>query len=131
MSAKQKLLRQLTPLELQIMNVLWDSGPSTVLAVQEHLSARSQLAYTTVQTMLNVLHRKGHVKRAMIGKAFAYEPLLSRDHASISAVRDMLDRLFGGSIEALLMSLVKSREVNPENFAKLKVLIEKHEQEEK
>jgi BlaI family transcriptional regulator, penicillinase repressor len=125
MGAKQKRLRQLTPLELQIMKVLWDSGPSTVQAVQDHLSGRPKLAYTTVQTMLNVLHRKGHVKRTLRGKAFEYEPLLSKDSASSNAIRDMVDRLFGGSVEALLMSLVKSRELNPKNLAKLTALIEK------
>lgn len=127
MGAKQKGLRQLTPLELHIMRVLWDCGPSTVQSVQDRLSVRPKLAYTTVQTMLNVLHRKGHVKRALSGKAYAYEPLLSRDSASTSAIRDMVDRMFGGSVEALLMSLVKSKELDPKNLAKLRVLIEKSE----
>src|ERR1051326_7830091 len=52
----------LTPLELEIMNVLWEMGPANVQTVQSRLSGRP-LAYTTVQTMLNVLHRKARVKR--------------------------------------------------------------------
>jgi len=128
MTTKQKRLRQLTPLELQIMKVLWDSGPSNVQAVQSKLSPK--LAYTTVQTMLNVLHRKGHVKRSLHGKAYEYEPLLTRDNASTNAIRDMVERLFGGSVEALLMSLVKNKELRPKNLAKLTALIEKHEREE-
>jgi BlaI family penicillinase repressor len=128
MTTKQKRLRQLTPLELQIMKVLWDSGPSNVQGVQSKLSPK--LAYTTVQTMLNVLHRKGHAKRTLHGKAYQYEPLLTRDSASSSAIRDMVERLFGGSVEALLMSLVKNRELRPKNLAKLTALIEKHEREE-
>jgi len=130
MSAKRKGPRQLTPLELQIMKVLWDSGPSNVQAVQDKLAGHTKLAYTTVQTMLNVLHRKGHVKRALHGKAYEYEPLLSRDIASSNAIRDMVDRLFGGSVEALLMSLVKSKELRPRNLTKLAALIEKHERED-
>jgi predicted transcriptional regulator len=130
MSAKHKRLRQLTPLELQIMRVLWDSGPSNVQTVLDKLSGRTKLAYTTVQTMLNVLHRKGHVKRTLQGKAYEYEPLLSRDIASSNAIRDMVDRLFGGSVEALLMSLVKSKELTSTNLAKLTALIEKYEREE-
>jgi len=119
----------LTPLELEIMNVLWETGAANVQAVQGQLKGRS-LAYTTVQTMLNVLHRKGHVKRTLHGKAYEYEPLLSRDTASSNAIRDMVDRLFGGSVEALLMSLVKSKELRPRNLAKLTALIEKHERED-
>ena len=119
----------LTPLELEIMNVLWETGPANVQTVQGQIKGRN-LAYTTVQTMLNVLHRKGHVKRALHGKAYEYEPLLSRDIASSNAIRDMVDRLFGGSVEALLMSLVKSKELRPRNLTKLAALIEKHERED-
>src|SRR5256885_1092682 len=62
MAPLRKPPQQLTRLELQIMKVLWDIGPAPVQAVQERLSGE-KLAYTTVQTMLNVLHRKGRVKR--------------------------------------------------------------------
>jgi BlaI family transcriptional regulator, penicillinase repressor len=130
MATKQKIGRQLTPLELQIMKVLWDSGPSTVLTVQDRLSVRPKLAYTTVQTMLNVLHRKGHVKRKLHGKAFEYEALLSKESASSNAIRDMVDRVFGGSVEDLLMSLVKSKELNPKKLAKLKAVIDNEVPEE-
>ena len=88
----------LTPLELQIMNVLWETGPANVQNVQAHLQGRS-LAYTTVQTMLNVLHRKGRVKRRLKDRAYFYQPVLSRQKAVTQAVGDMLDRFFGGSAD--------------------------------
>ena len=113
------------------MNVLWDSGPSTVQVVQSRLSGRPNLAYTTVQTMLNVLHRKGHAKRTLRGKAYEYEPPSSRASASSNAIRDIVDRLFGGSVDALLMSLVKSKELSPKYLERLAALVEKHEREEK
>jgi BlaI family transcriptional regulator, penicillinase repressor len=122
--AKQKQPRQLTPLELQIMKVLWKFGPAQVLRVQGELPVRPKLAYTTVQTMLNVLHRKGHVKRKLQGKAFEYEALLTKENASNNAIRYMIDRVFSGSVEALLMSLVKSKELNPQKLAKLAAMIE-------
>jgi predicted transcriptional regulator len=123
---KGKTQPQLTRLELQIMKVLWKAGPSTVQAVQEKLD--EPLAYTTVQTMLNILQRKGKVKRKLLGKAFEYRPVLSRDRALGDAVGDMLDRVFGGSVEALLMSLVKNRRLDAEKLAKLQQLIDQHEQ---
>lgn len=124
MSRRQSARRQLTPLELQIMNVLWDFGPSNVQAVQEALPGPTKLAYTTVQTMLNVLHRKGRVRRTLHGRSYVYEPLLSRDRAASQAIRDMVDRLFGGSVEGLLMSLVKSKQLDPEKLEQLHKRIE-------
>ncbi len=123
--------RQLTPLELRIMIVLWTLGPSNVQTVQDNLSNSPRLAYTTVQTMLNVLHRKGRVKRALRGRAYEYEPLLSRDRAVRHAVRDIIDRLFGGSVDALLMSLVDTKQLDRQRLTRLKDLIEKHEREAK
>ena len=123
--------KQLTRLELQIMKVLWDSGPSNVQAVQDNLPASPKLAYTTVQTMLNVLYRKGWVKRTLRGRAYEYGPLLSRERAASGAIRDIIDRLFGGSVEGLLMSLVKSKQLNVKKLEELRTLVERQEQNEK
>jgi BlaI family transcriptional regulator, penicillinase repressor len=121
---------QLTRLELQIMQVLWNKGPGTVQAVQQSLPG-DPLAYTTVQTMLNILQRKGKVKRKLLGKAYEYRPVLSRDKALREATSDMLDRMFGGSVEALLMSLVKSSQLDADKLGKVQKLIESQEQADK
>jgi BlaI family penicillinase repressor len=117
---------QLTPLELQIMKVLWEIGPSPVQAVQEKLPGE-RLAYTTVQTMLNILQRKGKVARKLQGKAYQYRAILSRERAVGDAVGDVLDRMFGGSVEALLMSLVKSKQLDARKLDRVQELIEKYE----
>jgi BlaI family penicillinase repressor len=127
MAGKGKSQQQLTPLELQIMNVLWDYGPSNVQAVQEHLAGSPKLAYTTVQTMLNVLHRKGRVRRRLRGRAYDYTPVLTREKAAHSAIGDMIDRLFGGSVDGLLMSLVKSQQLNPTKLQELSDLVDEQE----
>ena len=103
-----------TPLELEIMQVLWETGASTVADVQSRLPA--DLAYTTVQTMLNVLLRKKKVRRAQVGRAFAYEPAVSREGAINSAFNDLVGRMFGGSSEALLMALVDARQITAEQL---------------
>lgn len=116
----------LTPLELEIMNVLWTAGPATVQAVQERLRGRS-LAYTTVQTMLNVLTRKAKVKRRLHDRAYVYQPVLSRQKAVGQALGDLVDRFFGGSADTLVMSLVEARRLTPEKLAEIqKLLEEKH-----
>ena len=117
MNLQRKSQKQLTPLELRIMQVLWPGGAMTVQAVQQGMD--KELAYTTVQTMLNVLERKGHVERKREGRAFVYSPLQSRETASKSAVRDLLDRTFDGSVENLLMNLVNTRQLDAAQLAKL------------
>lgn len=124
---KRKNSSQLTPLELQIMKVLWETGPANVQTVQRRIPGSPKLAYTTVQTMLNVLHRKGRVNRVLRGRAYEYHPVLTQERAETHAVRDMIDRLFGGSVEGLLMSLVKARQLDPRKLRKLTSLVDEHE----
>ena len=117
----------LTPLELQIMQVLWDGGPGNVAAVQARLG--SDLAYTTVQTMLNVLLRKKKVRRTPVGRAFAYQAAISREGAMGSAVRDLVSRMFGGSGEALLMALIDTNQITPEQIARASRLVNGDDEE--
>jgi BlaI family transcriptional regulator, penicillinase repressor len=119
----------LTPLELEIMNVLWETGPANVQTVQSALRSR-ELAYTTVQTMLNVLHRKGKVKRQLKDRAYIYRPVLSRQKAVTQAVGDMLERFFGGSADSLVLSLVESRRLTPEKLARIQQLVERTEEKD-
>ena len=126
-AAKSKASQNLTPLELEIMQVLWDAGPSTVSDVQPKLKA--ELAYTTVQTMLNVLLRKGKVKRAQEGRAFRYKAAVNRKRATGSAVEDLVRRMFGGSPEALLMTMVESRQIGPKELERLSEMVAAAERE--
>src|SRR5437762_14205705 len=104
---------RLTPLELEIMKVLWTAGPGGVQPVRDALAPRRQLAYTTVQTMLNVLLRKGRVLRTLKDRAYVYHAVLTRRRALRPAVGDMVDRLFGGSAVCLVVSLVVSDPPTP------------------
>ncbi len=113
----KKTKGNLTKLELQIMQVVWKVGASTVNAVQDGLD--QELAYTTVQTMLNILERKGKLKRKLRGRAYEYSAVVTEEHASGHAVRDLIDRVFGGSSEELVMSLLKSRQIDAKTVARL------------
>jgi predicted transcriptional regulator len=114
----------LTKLELQIMQVIWRLGPSNVSAVQSGLEQR--LAYTTVQTMLNILHRKGKLRRKLHGRSFEYSAAVTQANATGHAVRDLVNRMFGGSSEDLVISLIKTRQIDP---AKILELTQKLESE--
>jgi predicted transcriptional regulator len=114
---------RLTPLELEIMQVLWETGPATVQTVQREL--KRDLAYTTVQTMLSVLLRKKKVTRKDTDKAHLYRPAVSRSQVTGHAVGELIDRLFGGSAEGLVMSLIEARHLTPAKLARLNKLVGK------
>lgn len=117
MMTQRKTDQPLTPLELEIMQVLWESGACTVSEVQPKL--KGQLAYTTVQTMLNVLLRKKKVARVQEGRAFRYRPVMSRERATGNALNDLVKRVFGGSSEALLMAMVDTRQISAKELTRV------------
>jgi len=117
---------RLTPLELEIMHVLWETGAANVQTVQQGL--KRELAYTTVQTMLNILLRKGKVKRNLKDRAYFYKPAVSHKQIVSQTVGDLVERLFGGSAESLVMSLVETKHLTPEKLARLNKLVEKSQE---
>ncbi len=131
MAGRKKGSNSLTPLELKIMQALWRDGPSNVQQVQQRLLETDDLAYNTVQTMLNVLHRKGRVRRKLAGRAYVYRTVASRETVLGQAVHDFVGRMFGGSSEELVMSLIKSRQVDLDKIADLSRRLEMQESEER
>src|SRR5262247_2908006 len=123
----RRKIERLTPLELEIMHVLWETGPANVQTVQQKL--KRELAYTTVQTMLNILHRKGKVKRALKDRAYFYRPAVSRSQVVKQAVNDLVEHLFGGSVENLVMSLVETKHLTAEKMDRLNMLLKEAEEE--
>ena len=128
MGIRRKASEQLPPMELAIMNVLWEKGPSTVQEVQVHLEGNP--AYTTVQTILNVMVKKGRTKRTLRGNAYKYRAALSRELAMGSAIQDLVKRMFGGSVETLLMNLVKTEQVDDASLRRLRRAIAEREEKE-
>ena len=118
----------LTRLELQIMQAIWKLGVSSVSDVQKALPQK--LAYTTVQTMLNILERKGKLKRKLRGRAYVYSATFTEARATRHAVRDLVDRMFGGSADQLVMSLIQSRQIDPERLAELTRRLQEQSAEE-
>jgi predicted transcriptional regulator len=113
----------LTPLELDIMKVLWKEGAAPVQTVMERLLPRRRLAYNSVQTMLNVLLRKGKVVRRRHDRAYDYAPALTRAKAIREAVGDLVHRMFEGSPEDLVMSLIETRQLTPAMIERLAALV--------
>jgi BlaI family transcriptional regulator, penicillinase repressor len=125
-----KATKVLTPLERRIMRVLWGEGPGNVQKVLQGLTGEPQLAYTTVQTTLNVLHRKGKVKRKLVGRAFEYSAVVSQQAADSHAIKDILQKVFRGSVDDLLLALVRDKHIDARKLAELQAKLAIREGEE-
>jgi predicted transcriptional regulator len=90
------------PLELECLKALWTLGEGNVKDVRRAMAANRSLAYTTVMTVLDRLARKGGVARRKVGRSFVYAPVLRRENLRRLAIRDLVDRFFDGSEDALV-----------------------------
>ncbi len=114
---------RLGDLQLRIMRVLWDSGPASVAQVRRKLEG-DDLAYTTVATMLRKMEARGLVRHRQHQRRFIYEPAVSAEDVTRSMAHDMVDRLFEGSLADAVSHLLETREVSPEELARLEKLIQ-------
>jgi BlaI family penicillinase repressor len=117
-----------TDRELDVMAVLWELGSATVTEVREQLD--DALAYTTVLTMLRILEEKGHVRHEDDGRAHRFFPLVERQAAGQSALKRVVQKLFGGSPELLLTQLVSDRDVTADDVRRMRALLARHLKQE-
>ena len=117
----------LTGQELEIMKVIWPRGQATVREVYDELRDRRAVAYTTVQTMMNILETKGHLKREPGEKAHVYAPVRPRQIVVRSMVREFVDRVFDGSARPLLVHLLKEKGLTERERRELQKLLDKEE----
>ena len=123
--AKKPTIR-LGDLQLRIMQVLWNlDAPATVAQVQEMVEG-PKLAYTTVATMLRKMEARGFVTHQEQGRRFLYEPKITPGDVSGGVSRDLVDRLFDGSLADAVSHLLQTRDVNPQELDELERLIQQH-----
>jgi predicted transcriptional regulator len=97
--------RTLSPLEHQVMTVIWQLGPSTAEAIGGAL--RRRLKNATVRTLLRRMEAKGYLRHRVEGRTFVYEGRIAPGQAASGAVRRIIDRFCGGSAATLLLGLVE------------------------
>ncbi len=117
-----------TELELQILKILWEQSPLTVREVRDVLDKGGRaLAHTTVITMLSTMVDKGQLEKLnpLQGKAFRFVPLINRDDVSKGMLGDFVERVFDGSAEAVMLSLFDVADLDTEELANLRKLLNK------
>jgi len=111
----------LTDREADVMQVLWDRGPSIVAEVRASLE--DKLAYTTVLTILRTLENKGYVGHEEEGRGHRYFAAVKQNVAQRSALRHLTGKLFKGSAELLFTHLVASEKLRPEQIKRMRKLL--------
>ena len=122
-----------TELELEILKVLWDETPLPVREVRARLdqSAGRLLAHSTVVTMLNIMHRKGFVRRRKEGRAFFFSPKDQRKNVVGRMMGDLVSKAFDGSATALVLNLIETNDLDAEELGELRKLINRKAKEKK
>jgi predicted transcriptional regulator len=118
--------QQLTDLQLSIMRVLWRRD-STVQEITTELEPERGLAPTTVATVLRRLEKRGLVRHRTVGRQFVFSARVAEDDVRRSMVAELTDGLFDGDPAALVSHLLAEREIAPGDLARVKDLIEAHE----
>ena len=117
----------LTEAELRLMQILWVKGRATVADVAAALPKQLDLAYNTVLTTMRILETKGYLRheKAKDARAFVYVPVVAKEQATRSAVRQLLRRFFGDSPEALVLNLLDDETIGESELKSIRKLLEK------
>jgi len=113
-----------TPAELEVLQILWQKGPSTVREVYEEMSRERDIAYTTALKMLQIMMEKGLVHRRPEGKGHVYSAQFTEEATQRSMVDEFLDRAFAGAAQKLVLQAITSRKTSPEELAEIRRLLE-------
>ncbi|MHC4180136.1 MAG: BlaI/MecI/CopY family transcriptional regulator [Planctomycetota bacterium] len=113
-----------TDVELQILDVLWERGPSTVRQVHEALASQRDTGYSTTLKMIQVMREKGLVVRDESVRPQLYRAAESKTQTQLQMLDDLAQKAFGGSAKKLVMRVLSAQRVSAEELAEMQRLIE-------
>ena len=125
---RRRTERKLGDLELQILNVLWERGPSTVREVLGSLDVTPLPSYMTVLIMMRLMHEKGYLDRNERGRAHVYRARLQERSVKRGLLRDLVRDAFRGSPEALVVRLLEDHNLGEEELARIRAVLAEYEQ---
>lgn len=115
--------------ELEILQVLWKLGPSTVRQVHEKIGR--SMAYTTALKLLQIMTEKGLVERKEDGRAHIYKPVITEHRGTRSFLHDLVNRVFGGSSSKLVMQALDAGGTTKEEIQEIRDLLDRLEKKSK
>jgi len=120
-----------TNAELEILTVLWSSGPATVREVYNVISRRRPAQYCTVLKFMQIMAEKGLVRRNEKPRAHVYEAARPREWTQQQMAGDLMERAFSGSAKALLVGALSARKATKAELAELQRLLDEYRKGEK
>ena len=123
--------QMVTDRELEIMKILWVREQASVREVQEDLNrAAGPVAYSTVQTLLNIMEeKKGLVRHIVEGRTFVYIPKKSSERTIRELTKRFVDRVFDGALDRVMVALLGSKSPTPEELDRLRAMIDEAQQQ--
>lgn len=118
-------------LEMQVLSVLWESGPATVREILERLPDGKQRAYTTVLTVMQGMSRKGLVTHTQEGSTYIYAPAVDRSQVVQPLMQTLLQNVFGGNPLQVVQTLLDSTDVSADDLKEIRKLINNAAREKK
>src|SRR4051812_41686001 len=116
--------RELTERELEVMHIFWKRGESTVAEARDALAASGlDRAYTTVATLVRILSDKGYLEQTCDERPFRYRPARSYEEVSRKMLGEVLERVFRGSREQLLVRLMEEKGLTAKERALLEDIL--------
>ena len=122
-----KRLSELSTAQLEIMNVIWHRGETTISEVWHELQKRRKVARATVQTVIGRLEEKGWLKHRDVGQAFMYSAVIDQAEIQQSLVTNLCNRVFDGSASGLVWTLLDGRGIAKKDLELIRELISKAE----
>lgn len=116
-----------TDAELEILNVLWQRGPSTVREVYDEISKGRETGYTTVLKMMQIMAEKGLVRRDETERAHVYQPARAREQTQRQMLRSLLERAFEGSASNLVMQALSAKRTSAHELARIREMLDELE----
>jgi predicted transcriptional regulator len=123
--------RHPTELELQILKILWRDGPAPVREVRDALVPYKDLAYTSVMTIMNIMTRKGYLRRSKQDGRYIYSAKTAERTITRRMLSDLVDRVFDGSAAAVMVNLLEAHDLDSDELKQLRELINRKAREEK
>ena len=118
----------LTEAELRLMEVLWAKGPCSVQQIVDALPADAPLAYNSVLTTIRILEKKGYVEHEKDGRAHIFKPVVARQEAARSEIRNLVRRMFRDSHEMLLLNVIEEEQIDLAELDRLREMLKQKEE---
>ena len=124
MAKKRRVLPELSPAQLEIMDCIWEHGELSASGVRTLLAPRRKVARNTVRTLLERMEEKGWLKHREEGRTYLYRAAEAKERAVGGKISDVVDRVCGGSPEMLLAALINFRGLTKDELGRIRLMLD-------